>query len=252
MAEKMLRKERIAIQKLEERVLFDAAGVAEIIEAAEAADALQNPDVQESEAQSEDDASADVVVPPEALVQDHAAAEQGGSAEDVVADALGDAGVGVPFADLTDAAEEPVQVKELVVISSEVPDQAQIASQIAENTDVLLLDKGGNPLDVINQFLDAQENVRYETIHVVSHGDAGCFLLDGKVVNAEAVAEDPASWKAIGEHLTEDGDIMIYGCNVAGNEDGKAMISAISELTGADVAASSDAVGAFDPVLKDG
>ena len=77
MAEKMLRKERIAIQKLEERVLFDAAGVAEIIEAAEAADALQNPDAQQSEAQSEED-SAGVVVPPEALMQENGAEKQDG------------------------------------------------------------------------------------------------------------------------------------------------------------------------------
>ena len=34
MAKKMLRKQRIAIQKLEERVLFDAAGAAEIVDAA--------------------------------------------------------------------------------------------------------------------------------------------------------------------------------------------------------------------------
>ena len=41
MAKKMLRKQRIAIQKLEERVLFDAAGAAEIVDAAAAAAATQ-------------------------------------------------------------------------------------------------------------------------------------------------------------------------------------------------------------------
>ena len=40
MEKKMLKKQRIAIQKLEERVLFDAAGAAEIVDAAAAAAAF--------------------------------------------------------------------------------------------------------------------------------------------------------------------------------------------------------------------
>ena len=42
--------------------------------------------------------------------------------------------------------------------------------------------------------------------------------------------------------LSDNGDIMIYGCNVAGNLDGQMLVSQIASLTGADVAASAKAI----------
>ena len=49
--------------------------------------------------------------------------------------------------------------------------------------------------------------------------------------------------RSIGQSLTEDGDILFYGCNVASTEGGKALISKISEITKADIAASDDVTG---------
>ena len=54
---------------------------------------------------------------------------------------------------------------------------------------------------------------------------------------------DPASWAAIGEHVAEDGDILLYGCNVAQSENGKAFANQLASLTGADIAASIDSTG---------
>ena len=49
--------------------------------------------------------------------------------------------------------------------------------------------------------------------------------------------------RSIGQCLTEDGDILFYGCNVASTEGGKTLISKISEITKADIAASDDVTG---------
>ena len=298
MANKMLKKQRIAIQKLEERVLFDAAGAAEIVDAAAAAAAVQGA---EAEAQAEDadnEKSAAVIAPPESAAQNAAAGaeaeentvevqdggenefidstelageladavedievedledimpEDAAAADDVeieaegAEDAAAEADDAVIFADAFAAPEVETQAaeeRELVIISDYVKDADKIVEQLDDNTDVLILKKGENPLDQINEYLDSREGVKYDAIHVVSHGSAGYFVLNDSIVDAEAVAGDPASWKAIGEHLTADGDIMIYGCNVAGSYEGQAMIASIAELTGADVAASVDNVGA--------
>ena len=314
MAKKMLRKQRIAIQKLEERVLFDAAGAAEIVEAAAAADAAaQGADAQDAQegSDSSDDENGAVTAPPEdaaanqegaetevqvstgADAAEHAVADDnpfdasaalndntdladtlsdasdadtGADADaadtdtdtdvadadtdaaDAVADTDGDGaddGNDVVFADAFGPAEASpeAETRELVIISEYVKDQENIISQLDENTDVLVLKHGENPLDQINEYLDSRDGVKYSAVHVVSHGNAGYFLLNDSIVDARAVADDPASWKAIGEHLTTDGDIMIYGCNVAGSEDGRAMIAGIADLTGADVAASAEKVG---------
>jgi hypothetical protein len=49
--------------------------------------------------------------------------------------------------------------------------------------------------------------------------------------------------KSIGEHLSPDGDLLFYGCNIAEGENGRAFIEQIAALTGADVAASTDLTG---------
>jgi hypothetical protein len=46
--------------------------------------------------------------------------------------------------------------------------------------------------------------------------------------------------------LTEDADLLFYGCELAGNERGEQFIESISAITGADVAASDDVTGAED------
>lgn len=141
------------------------------------------------------------------------------------------------------AADADAPQRDLVIINSSVQNKEQIVDALGENTDVLYLEAGTDPLDAINDFLDANGDVKYSAIHIVSHGNAGYFVLNGQIIDADAVMSDPASWANIGQHMTADGDIMIYGCNVAGSLDGEMLISNIANLTGADVAASVDDTG---------
>ena len=144
---------------------------------------------------------------------------------------------GVPAAASADAPG-----RELVIINSSVKDAQAIIDALGDNTDVLFLEKGTDALDAINEYLDAN-GIKYDAIHIVSHGNAGYFVLNGEIIDAQSVANDPASWANIGKHLSDNGDIMIYGCNVAGNLDGQMLVSQIASLTGADVAASVDSTG---------
>lgn len=140
------------------------------------------------------------------------------------------------------AANADAPGRELVIINSSVKDAQAIIDALGDNTDVLFLENGTDALDAINEYLDAN-GIKYDAIHIVSHGNAGYFVLNGEIIDAQSVANDPASWANIGKHLTNDGDIMIYGCNVAGNLDGQMLVSQIASLTGADVAASVDSTG---------
>ena len=144
---------------------------------------------------------------------------------------------GVPAAANADAPG-----RELVIINSSVKDAQAIIDALGDNTDVLFLENGTDALDAINEYLDAN-GIKYDAIHIVSHGNAGYFVLNGEIIDAQSVANDPASWANIGKHLSDNGDIMIYGCNVAGNLDGQMLVSQIASLTGADVAASVDSTG---------
>ena len=43
--------------------------------------------------------------------------------------------------------------------------------------------------------------------------------------------------------MTDDADLLIYGCDVAGSDQGREMVETLAALTGADVAASTDRTG---------
>ena len=50
-----------------------------------------------------------------------------------------------------------------------------------------------------------------------------------------------ASW---GQALSENGDILLYACDLVSSASGEAFIAQLAQLTGADVAASTDGTGA--------
>ena len=103
---------------------------------------------------------------------------------------------GVPAAANADAPG-----RELVIINSSVKDAQSIIDALGDNTDVLFLENGTDALDAINEYLDAN-GIKYDAIHIVSHGNAGYFVLNGEIIDAQSVANDPASWANIGKHLS--------------------------------------------------
>ncbi|MBQ8753709.1 MAG: DUF4347 domain-containing protein, partial [Lentisphaeria bacterium] len=272
-----IKKKLVDIFKLEDRVLYDAAGAADIVAAAEAeAQAQQEAADQAAEEARQAAEEAAKNAPPEDPSAKNEA-EAGNAADIEAADDIDvDSIVDGAFADVDDADDmdfgadditadavvddmraddesetlyaeafkvEAEEVRELVVINSSVKDAQKIIDSLGENTDVLILENGKDGLDQINDYLDENSDVKYSALHIVSHGNAGYFTLCGEVIDGEAVANDPASWASIGEHLTEDSDIMLYACNLAGNEEGQLLVSQIASLTNADVAASTDTTG---------
>ena len=239
--------------KLEERVLFEAGAVVQAAEAA-AADQANNDaagagetgaaDGAESES-AELESLAEMPVPPEMAGSDNAddsadADADGNAAADPESDA-GSNAISFLDAPISEAASETSE-RILVVLNSSVADADSIIAGLGENVEVLKLTAGTDALDSINDYLDAHADTEYSAIHIVSHGNEGYISLNGERI--EAATLNPADWKAIGEHLSDDADILIYGCDTAKSDEGKALVQSIADLTGADVAASTNSTGA--------
>ncbi len=217
----MSKKQKVQMFRLEDRVLFEAGAV---IQAAEAAAAENNAAEESSAAQDADQNSE---------------ATDGGSAE------MAEAAVAAADPDMVSYAVSPVggeEAKVLVVLNSSVADAETLLAGIDENCEVLQLKSGTDAMDAINDYLDAHSDTVYSALHIVSHGDEGFITLNGDKIDNSSL--DPADWKNIGEHLSADADILIYGCDTANSEEGRALIQNIANLTGADVAASTDTTGA--------
>ena len=262
-------KKAVQVFRLEDRVLFEAGAVIQAAEAAAANEAVaenqadQSAENQESAdnggsdaggnaedaaAQSEDsnsdDAAANVVLATEDGADDADDAQddiadfsnttEPDSAENEIAFAESPLNTG-------DALPSSADEKVLVVINTTVNDSEAIVNDLGDNYEVLHLNSDSAALDQINAYLDANGNTQYSAIHFVTHGKDGAISLAGDKIDINTL--NPADWKALGEHLSEDADILFYSCDLASSDEGKAFADAIANLTGADVAASTDTTG---------
>lgn len=218
------------IFKLEDRVLFEAAAAAEIVEAASAAQYDPNAEVSESDRQAQQERNALKNAPPE---NPAAAADPANDSIENITDVDSEIDA---LIEGEIASELP---KELVIINGSVADKDAIISDLQPNQEVLILENGTG-LDEVNDFLAASD-ANYSAIHFITHGNEGYISLNGERIDAENF--DAGAWQEIGEHLTEDGDILFYGCSTAADASGADLIDMISDASGADVAASDDVTG---------
>ena len=63
------------------------------------------------------------------------------------------------------------------------------------------------------------------------------------MLSNESIENYKSTLGSIGESLTKKGDILFYGCNIAANDKGEALLKKISNITKADIAASIDLTG---------
>ena len=81
-------------------------------------------------------------------------------------------------------------------------------------------------------------------VHLVSHGTDGALQLGGTTFDAATLSTRSAEVARWSQAFAADGDLLLYGCNVAGDAWGGTFIDRLALLTGADVAASTDDTGA--------
>jgi hypothetical protein len=80
-------------------------------------------------------------------------------------------------------------------------------------------------------------------VHLISHGSEGAIQLGGEILDFDSLLNNAMRIKSWGEALTQDADVLIYGCDVGAQGQGRALLDALARLTGADVAASDDVTG---------
>jgi hypothetical protein len=132
----------------------------------------------------------------------------------------------------------------LVFIDASVPDQDVLVEGLAEDTEVIVLEAGRDGVEQISEALDGREGLT--SIHIVSHGDDGVLRLGNSLLSSENLDQYTTQLSAWGDALTEQADILLYGCDVAQGETGQDFIEQLAELTGADIAASTDDTGSAE------
>jgi hypothetical protein len=82
-----------------------------------------------------------------------------------------------------------------------------------------------------------------KSIHLVAHGESGEIQLSNTKLNSANIAQYSHDLEIWAEFLAQDGEILLYSCNVASNNIGKAFIEQLARITGVAVAAATKTIG---------
>ena len=147
------------------------------------------------------------------------------------------------------ALSEAVSVgrREIVFVDSGVDDPEALLDELRSAgagerfLEVVVLDSARDGIAQISEVLERYDDL--DAIHIVSHGTAAAVQLGSTWLGSDNLEAHRAAIASWGDALSRDADLLFYGCDLAGNAEGKAFVASLGALTGADVAASDDLTG---------
>ncbi|MCT8861369.1 DUF4347 domain-containing protein, partial [Shewanella xiamenensis] len=128
----------------------------------------------------------------------------------------------------------------LTVIDPGVDDWEVIADAVRAG-DILVLRQDAPPLQQIIDKLKAMGQIK--VLNIISHGNDGEIYLTDEKVSLANLQSHQQELKELGSLLAADGQMLLFGCDLAKSEMGKAFVEKLADLTGADVAGSVNVTG---------
>ncbi|MCH9673643.1 MAG: DUF4347 domain-containing protein, partial [Gammaproteobacteria bacterium] len=191
---------------LEQRFMFDAAGVTTGVEG-----------LAENVAEQQ---AAEVVAPPNRVAE---------AMDSELSKALADL-AGTP------------SVEAVIFVDVSVENYESILDGLDPDAEVVLLEAGNDGVQQIADVLSQHQDLN--AIHIISHGSAGELHLGNATLSADSISGlHRDALATIGNAFSENGDILIYGCNFGEGPLGERTVAQLADATQADVAASDDLTG---------
>lgn len=136
-----------------------------------------------------------------------------------------------------------MSIKNIIFIDSQVSDHEVLMAGFRSmpQTECYVLRAGQDGVLQMEQLLAEFTNL--DSIQIISHGAPGVLQLGDILLNNQRLSYYQNQLQAIGSSLNPNGDILLYGCNVAQGHIGLGFVNALAQLTGADIAASDDLTG---------
>jgi hypothetical protein len=136
---------------------------------------------------------------------------------------------------------------EVIFVDTGVNDYQQLVEDLwnvndaSREVDVVLLSKNSDGIAQITAALSLRSEV--DAVHFVSHGTNNAVKLGSTWITSDNLSEfrdQIGGWRS---SLTEGADLLFYGCELGSTIEGQTLLKTISDLTGADLAASIDDTG---------
>jgi hypothetical protein len=133
---------------------------------------------------------------------------------------------------------------ELIVLDSRVQDADTLLSELLNSDRDFRILRLDSETDGVAQITEKLEQVGHvSAIHLLTHGTDGEILLGSTVLNASTLAQYAPEFLAWQHNLTDNADLLLYGCDVAQTTVGEDFVDALAGLAETDVAASTNATG---------
>ncbi|MEG5039049.1 MULTISPECIES: DUF4347 domain-containing protein [unclassified Microcoleus] len=134
--------------------------------------------------------------------------------------------------------------RSLVFIDSGVKDYESIAAGVLPRQQVVILDRTKNGIEQISSEIEQYASTKgaIDSVHIISHGSSGSLQLGNTALGSHNIEQYKSQLKKWQTSLAPQADIMLYGCDVAADT-GANFVDRFSQLTGADVAASTNTTG---------
>ncbi|HAX78902.1 MAG TPA: hypothetical protein DCY88_24505, partial [Cyanobacteria bacterium UBA11372] len=134
--------------------------------------------------------------------------------------------------------------KSLVIIDFGIENSQILASGVLPGVQVYFIERDLDGIAQISTALKAftTQDGQVEAVHIFSHGSPGHLYLGNTILSIDTLKHYQGQLQQWRTALTETADILLYGCNVAAG-DGTAFVAELSQLTGANIAASTNLTG---------
>ncbi|WP_281561306.1 cadherin-like domain-containing protein [Thalassomonas sp. RHCl1] len=148
---------------------------------------------------------------------------------------------------IPDANDKEVSGVELVIIDASTPDYQILVNDIINNAadgtqfQLVVIDSQDSGIKQISEVLSQYTDL--DALHLISHGEQGQLNIGNTRLSQENLEQYSAEISAWSGAFKFNGDILLYGCNLAAELSGQAFIDALAVLTKTDVAASNDLTG---------
>ncbi|MDU9414091.1 Ig-like domain-containing protein [Pseudomonas sp. zfem005] len=129
----------------------------------------------------------------------------------------------------------------VVFVDSRVSDADKLLQGVSPDAKVVYLDATKDGVKQMADYLS--QHGGQDSIQIIAHGNQGDMWLGTSYLNQNTLANYSQSLAQVGSGIKAGGDILIYACNTAGGDTGRAFVDSLASLTGRDVAASDDRTG---------
>jgi len=137
--------------------------------------------------------------------------------------------------------QSPDDAKAFVFLDSTVPDYSTLLYGGKPGTTTVVVTPRENGIERVTETLNGITGV--DELHIVSEGNEGNFWLGNAFVSSDNIEQYRSQFQSWGQSLSPGTDLLIYACLTALGESGNALLNSIADMTGADVAGSTNLTG---------